>query len=730
MPKFEISVNRHGALLFSINLPKTDYGKGMKTKLHIIAGGTSHEVSVTDIKNWDEIEFTLERKDYSGVMRSFSSEFKFVGAAFRLLRDLYLADGFLAVAEVAVSTKNNDWTYTEQFRCPLDFSTVEIENGTLTINAIDNTLAGLLKSKKGQKYEFPMSQFATSYISIQRMSFANSAHFVLPNPYNAAGIVDARKDDAVSTVISTEYVEPYDESSGYDGTSVNRFFAKINTPPSPLIQIWVQARVRCYLNPSGDYHAFLDGETAVMSCHYGTEGTSVSQLVSNLFDNDITKLRIYGIIRNMWIGGGNHRNYATLEALKEAAASHVDGLYPGMFGVVGSASYPNSSYWTDNSVYEYSVNGQWVNKGAPGFYYQDRNLSGTASVSGLGTDQYLMLKLDHAMEFSNATMTMTWNDPARQSYSYNAIRPIQLLRSIINSISPTANASIVDDDAGLLAKTYVIPAETLRKMSGAKVYSTFQQFAEWMQAVFGYTYRVEGNEVQFIHRSAVFSDESVKVIDEVRNVKYTVADGLLYTEVDAGYSKKEYGEINGRLETNFTNYYATGYNATDKKLSLISKYRTDAYGIEFTLRKGEKQSETTDDKNDEDVFVLCADSEGGDTVYKASKNAAYLPSVCISNNASFIAAMGNGKAITLEMTSSDGNNALANVTIAAGTALFTAGKLEFTTDDMIPPVDWDGLISVDHDGYRFRGFISKANARYGRQNGMEYELIIKDITKI
>ena len=92
--------------------------------------------------------------------------------------------------------------------------------------------------------------------------------------------------------------------------------------------------------------------------------------------------------------------------------------------------------------------------------------------------------------------------------------------------------------------------------------------------------------------------------------------------------------------------------------------------------------------------------------------------------------MGNGKAITLEMTSSDGNNALANVTIAAGTALFTAGKLEFTTYDMIPPVDWDGLISVDHDGYRFRGFISKANARYGRQNGMEYELIIKDITKI
>ncbi|MBQ7205008.1 MAG: hypothetical protein IJS04_04105 [Muribaculaceae bacterium] len=702
----------------------------MKTKLHIIISGESHGIDPTDIKNWDEISFTLERKDFSGVMRSFSSQFQFVGTAFTLLRDLYLSDGFLAVAEVAVSTKNNDWTYTEQFRCPLDFSTLEIENETLTINAVDNTLAALLKSKKGQKYEFPMGQFATSYVTVQRMAFANSAHFTLPNPYNAAGIVDARKDDGASTVISTEYVEPYDASSGYDGTPENRFFAKINTPPSPLIQIWVRARVRCYLNPSGDYHPLLDGETAVMSCVYGTEGTTTTQLVTNLFNNDITTQRINGSIKNMWIGGLNHRNYATLEALKEAAASHVYGLYPGMFGVVGNYSYGTDSYWTGNTVYEYGVNGQWVAMGAPAFYYQDRVLDGTASVENLGSDQYLMLRLDHAMEFTDATMTMTWTDPARQSYSYNAIRPIQLLQSIVQSISPTATASIAADAAGLLAKTYVIPAETLRKMSGANAYSTFQQFAEWMEAVFGYTYRVVGNEVQFVHRSEVFDGSSVKVIDNVREVKYSVNDGIIYSEVDAGYSKKEYGEINGRLEKNFTNYYATDYNATDKKLSLISKYRTDAYGIEFTLRKGEKQSETTDDKTDEDVFVLCAEVESGTLTYRAAKNAAYLPSVCVANNAAYIAAMGNGKSVTLTMTSSDGDNALNDVTIAANTALFTAGKLSFTTDDMTLPEDWDGLIQVDHGGYRLRGFISKAEARFGRPAGMEYELIISDITEL
>ncbi len=706
----------------------------MKTKLHIIAGGTSHEVSVTDIKNWDEIEFTLERKDYSGVMRSFSSEFKFVGAAFRLLRDLYLADGFLADAVVAVSTKNNDWTYTEQFRCPLDFSTVEIETKTLTIHAIDNTLAGLLKSKKGQKYELPVSGFNLDHVTVERMEFANSAKFTLPNNSQEAGIVDVRWDETNSTVISQDYIEPSNASSGYDGTSEQRFFANIVQAGAPTVHIFVQATVTCYLNP--DYAMAADTDVAHLRFYYGTEGTTVATEVATLFDNDITMKRINGLTRRMWIGsraGSWPLKYATLADLQAAAAQHTDGLFIGMFGVVGSYSYSdqNDDYWLQNTVYEYrgGVDG-WVNRGAPAFYYQDRYCTASASVSGLGSTNYLMLGLDNDMIWRDATLDMTWRDPARNSYSYGAIRPIELLEQIVTSISPTATASIAADAAGLLAKTYIFPAEALRKMANAKVYSTFQQFCDWMEAVFGYTYRVVGNEVQFLHRSAVFSTSSTKAISEVRGVKYTVAEGLIYTEVDAGYAKKEYGEINGRLEKNFTNYYATGYSATDKKLSLISKYRADSYGIEFTLRKGEKQSDTTDDKNDEDVFFVCAEVENSTLTYAASKNTAYAPSVCIANNVGFIAAMGNGKAVTLKMTSSDGDNALSDVTITANTALFTAGVLEFTTDDMILPVDWDGLISIDHNGYRYRGFISKANARYGRQSGMDYELIIKDITEL
>ena len=703
----------------------------MKAKYHIITGDVTHEVPNEDIKNWGDVKFTLERKDFSGVMRSFSSEFEFVGRTYTLLRDLYLADGFLADAVIVMSTKNNDWTYTEQFRCPLDFSSVEIAGGVLTINAIDNSLAARIKSMKGQKWQFPVENFEREQINIRRITFANFAKYNLPVRDNAAGNVNATFDEENSAVISTMYVEPCDEVAGA-AQGNNRFFAKINTAPSPSIRINWYGRVRKRL---------IDVENnniAELQLGYWVDDNDPHfQLWSTLCNNDISKEFRYGSIRNRWIGGQRHANYTSLDALKAAAASNdgIIGLYPGYFGVVGSNAYPSAAYWTDNVVYMYQGNGNWISRVAPGDYMEDLEMSASATLSELGTDMYPMLRLTNSMTWFNSTMEMTWNDEPGEPTIIGGISPLELLQRIVSSISEGATASIDADSNGVIAKTYIFAAEALRKLPEAKIYTTFQQFADWMETVFGYTYTIEGNTVRFLHRSEVFVGSSVKVIERVRDVKYSVNDSLIYTEVDAGYSKKEYGEIDGRLETNFTNYYSTGYHSTDKKLSLISKYRADGYGIEFTLRKGEKDNETTDNRADEDVFFACAnmvsDGQGGQELsYALPFNSAYAPYVCATKNAAFIAAMGNGAAVTLTMTSSDGNNVLSNIPIPAGTALFTAGELEFTTDDMLLPAEWNGLIQVDHKGYRYTGFISKAEASVARQGGMEYTLIVKEITAL
>ena len=74
---------------------------GMLTKYILTIGSTEHEIPDECLKNWDEISFSLKRTDYSGVMRSFSTKFIFVGDIKDLLWDLYLTYGFLASASVA-----------------------------------------------------------------------------------------------------------------------------------------------------------------------------------------------------------------------------------------------------------------------------------------------------------------------------------------------------------------------------------------------------------------------------------------------------------------------------------------------------------------------------------------------------------------------------------------------------------------------------------------------------
>ena len=699
----------------------------MLTKYILTIGGVAHKVPDECLANWDDISFTLKRTDYSGVMRSISTEFVFVGEAYDLLREAYLTNGVLAEASIAVLTINNDHTWSEQFSSPLDFSSVEMENGKFTVTAIDNALASLLKSKKGQKYEFPVSDFYHTDVEIQRITFVNLAKYVFPVVSNPSGYVNVRIDEDASTVISTEYVEPSNESNGYDGTSVNRFFAKIRRGPSPLINILFSGRVRCSLADLRD-----DNIAQLQVGYWIDDDNPRFQLSSNLCDNDISKELRTGQVRNKWIGKSTHANYNTLDALKAAAAANTDiiGLYPGYFGIVGSNQYPNASYWTDNTVYEYRGNGNWVSRGAPSSYRVDVEVTASVPLVGLMPNQYPMVQLSKQMTIFNGKMSMTWTDNARANITIGGISPLELLQRIVGSIAPTASASIATDAAGLIAETFIFPAEALRRMPDAKVYSTFKQFADWMEAVFGYTYRIVGNEVQFVHRSEVFTDVVGKVIDQVNDVKYSVNDSLIYTEVDAGYSKKEYGEIDGRLETNFTNYYETGYNLTDGKLSLISKYRADMYGIEFTLRKGDKAGETTDDRNDEDVFFARAALVDGALKCEKSNNNAYSPASCVANNAGFISVMGNGEGIMLTMTSSDGNNKLADIEIPAGTALFTVGELDFTTDDIAIAEDPDSLVQLDHMGYRYTGYIKQAKARYGRVNGMEYTLIVKTITRI
>ena len=712
---------------------------GMLTKYTLTIGSTEHDIPDECLKNWDEISFSLSRSDYSGVMRSFSTEFIFVGNTKDLLWELYIEDGFKADATVAVYTITDTHEWEKQYEAALDFSTIEIEDDALTINALDDSLGSLIKSKKTQKYEYPVSDFSFSRINVERMEIVSYALFNFQDT-GINDLVNLNLNDDSSAVISKEYIEPTSQAAS------NSFFAHCNKHGASL-NVRVQGTMRCFFNPLTPYKD-IDGTLTPGSdvpvgrldlyADYQLDSSGFQLVGTFSFDDDV-RYRVIGGVRTMiFVNYAKENVYSSLSELNaQALAQYGQGgripiTYNGIFGVVGNYSdYTQSSYWDYNTVYEYQ-NGQWYAKGAPADYYQDRPVNEELTISDqkIWNDTHVRLKCRESMFLSSATLYIQWNDPIRSVLSCRGVTPLELITKVVRSITGEQTVvSIEADNAGLIAETILVCGEELRQISSAKIYTSFADFAGWMEAVFGYTYSVVGDTLQFLHRSSVFDATVSKVIDSYSELTYAVDDSLIYSIVDAGYSKKDYGEIDGRYETNFTNNYSTGYDITDKKLSLVSKYRSDRYGVEFTARKSE--SETKDDKADEDIFFIrFVLSSGGVNTYTPTNQLAYAPAVCVENNKGFIAAVGNGAAVTLTMTASDGNNTLADITIPAGSNLFTCGEIEFTTDDMVLPSDLNALVQLDHNGYRYTGFISEAECRYGKLNGVQYKLIVKDITEI
>lgn len=715
----------------------------MLTKYTLTIGQTTVDIPDECLKNWDEISFSLKRTDYSGVMRSFSTEFEFVGEIADALWELYLADGFKASASVAVHTFTDTWGWEKQYEEALDFSTIEKNQGVLTINALDNTLAALLKAKKSTKYEYPVTSFFPNYTSvyITRMELKSYAYWRFPISDNVPG-TNADKSvclqlvNSKSAVISKAYLEPYDESNGDDGLPENSFFI-LSHEYGAKLSLEIKGTVRCWLDKD-KYGEQRDGYAHTSNMELWTlveseSDTNIRTKIATLWSDDVSHITIDGQTYNLLYGG-------SLDIVEASASNLPAGTRVGMFAVVGSNSDPTSSaYWSDNHIYEWNGT-SWVDKGVAGQYKQDRLIDYTYVLPEGGSPHPLVMRGTHIMLCLTGKMSLVidqqdfyikadWSDPVENAFGVTGISPAVLATRLVQSICPTATVTIDADDEGIIAETALIAGESLRQIGTAKIYSTFQQFCDWMECVFGYTYAIEGNCVHFMHRSTVFPDTVVKEIESFNEFSYAAVDGIIYSTVEIGFAKKDYSEIDGRYEKNFMNYYETGYNLTDKKYTLTSKYRADSYGIEFTARKSNNSS--TDDKADEDVFFVHYTTEQGfNPRYEPDDNDVFNPSLCMERNAAYLSAMGNGDEVTFSMTASDGDNQLTNVTVEEGDNLFTAGEIVFDTDDMVMPSNPNALVQLDWKGYRYTGFISEVECRYGKLNGAKYTLIVKEITEI
>lgn len=384
--------------------------------------------------------------------------------------------------------------------------------------------------------------------------------------------------------------------------------------------------------------------------------------------------------------------------------------------------------------------------------YQLREIyPNTVSVDKTGYMLYANYGLVFEVKVTGRVKLTILNNPLKVTFnarggaaSVDVIKPVTLLNRLLKSINGGKDGIVGEIESGVdsrLDSAMIVPAESVRGLEDAKIYTSYTKFSNWMKAVFGFVPVVGENKVTFVHRDSLFQDKETKDLqDSTSGLEYNVNAGMVYSGVKVGYDKQDYDSVNGRDEFRFTNEYTTGVTLTDNVLELVSPYRADAYGMEFLAAK--RGEDTTDSDSDNDVFFVGAALQGekyelvrggyeisGVISPSTMFNAMYSQRFMIESNARYIAAFAG----TLEFASSDGNSDVTingvseKSDIVLGNKLFTVGELSVETGDLETPSDLSGYIRVEKNGHIYKGYVKSASYNYGRPEAVKYILIVKDV---
>lgn len=655
----------------------------MYYRCELLIGGMTYDAT-NELVNWDDVEMSFKRGDYDGVVRSFSTKFEFTNGAYSLLLKEYLSNYLNSSATLVFYTRNNSWLLNEKFRCALDYSTFSYNDTTCEINAVDNSLASLIKAKKGTQYEYPVKEIKESQpLDYDRLLMNSEIKWSIPS--------DAEEPN-VSHVM-TAYPNAYYTIPFY-------MLGQPEIATKDIVEFFDTAENR----------------------FESTESLFGEYLFKSISDRDLT-IRI-----------------------KVKFSVFITYQRPG----VSFPIYIRLSSYNENSkelkIYYQSATIQTFN-----IYTVDIDENLTISPGEMINFNIVLAKSDHI--YQNFPVNFKFNSldtPLNISFSergksvkIDCISPKVLLNRLLRSITDKNNvtgeiATGVDER---LDMAMIVPAESIRGLPNAKIYTSYIKFANWMSAEFGFVPVIGDEKVTFVHRDTLFQDTEIKDLqDSTSDLEYNVNAGLVYSGVKVGYDKQDYDSVNGRDEFRFTNEYTTGITLTDNVLELVSPYRADAYGMEFLAEK--RGEDTTDSDSDNDIFFVGASLDGekyklvrdGYTISGVISpstmfNAMYSQRFMIEANARYIGAFANA----LEFTSSDGNSDVTingvseRSSIVLGNKLFTVGELSVKTGDLEIPSDLTGYIRVEKNGHIYKGYVKSASYNYGRPEAVKYYLIVKSV---
>ena len=659
----------------------------MYFRCQILINGISYEAT-DDLKNWDDFELAYKRSNYDGVIRSFSTKFEFVNRSYELLKEEFAKNYLSSKAGIAFYKRNNSWNWDKIFHCTLDFGTYSEDGMVVSINAVDDNLAAIIKAKRNILYEYPVADLYTRSLNYDGLKLQYEAKYVLGgSTYESDGVQYVNITKVFGGTYA--YTIPIYKLSNSELPSLD----------SPII--------------------FSDAQFTESSLE---EGIPFAEALADVhIDFNFTTdyyVHIYeGIVKNI-----------KLRIFKKDSGGAIEDVW---------SHYSDGFYKYINEIIPIDLI-----KGQKAYFMMELTFGAPISEGSFTKNVVDVVFPNFSLGISFMSRINTVN--------IDVISPITVLGKLLDSMTDSTEtySGLIDDydprmSMDRLSTSYIMAAESARGLPNAKLYTSYKKFCDWMEAEFGYVPVINENTVTFMHRDKLFTSTVVKDLGtEINDYEFSVNDSLIYSSVKVGYDKEDYDSVNGRDEFRFTNEFSTGLNLRENTLSLISPYRADAYGIEFLVQK--RGEDTTDNDSDNDVFFVSCDQDGVNLkLYRAYTpsqlsgllspetmfNFQYSPRFMLNANKKYIGSCTG----MLKFTSSDGNSDVAingvkeTDDFPTSGRLFTVSEVEVKTSDMSTPNDLTGLVSFSNKGEMITGYIKKMSLNVAKEKAATYTLIVKEV---
>lgn len=513
------------------------------------------------IDDWESLEVTISRDGTSGAMSEVSFPVNLVLRAREFVKDIFDRNALYSKALLSIYRRGDtNANYTLIKETPLDFSTYKEYEDRVTIETIQAELAEIINSEGKTKYEVPVADVKESKPWLyQRITFMNLGKYELATDTPVTGVqaynyvalpmtmVNSEQVPGEETIFKDERLSPNKDDNYNPIDYFFRSFSKEDVTVNISIDLSFESYGR-FSQASGT----IDGNVVLAIYKF----------------KDYSKPSGYEVVGGPW-------TLAMSEYSKDntwAWAKFKGDINDTKFQVTLKENECLSFVWAFRNDYGAVEQGQFT------------------------FTRFGKFQIDYMSK-------------SKQEARIDIISPSVLLQKYVDMMTGQEGRFHASIDWQEDFDIMIVAAESIRRIEGAKLYGSPNDFFDWMN-VLGYEYKVDGRKLTFRRRDEFFK----KNVTAMRMREDEVADLIIqsdgtyaYTSVEIGYDKQDYDSINGRCEANGTFAYTTGYvTRDDNKLSLVSPYRADSIGIELLCQETDK--ETTDKDSDNDVFFIAVTS--------------------------------------------------------------------------------------------------------------------------